>query len=59
VQSPWHGYTLGDWTETWETFARRAIAGDWETTGRETFERQRTGIAPETPTRERSAKMGE
>jgi 4-hydroxy-3-polyprenylbenzoate decarboxylase len=59
VQSPWHGYTLGDWTETWETFARRTIAGDWEATGRETLERQRTGVAPETPTKEGSAKMGE
>jgi UbiD family decarboxylase len=59
VQSPWHGYTLGDWTETWETFARRTIAGDWEVTGRETFARQRTGVAPETPTKEGSARMGE
>ena len=24
VQSPWHGYTLGDWTDRWETFARRS-----------------------------------
>ena len=59
VQSPWHGYSLGDWTEAWETFARRAVAGDWEVTGRETFARQRTGVAPETPTKEGSAKMGE
>jgi UbiD family decarboxylase len=59
VQSPWHGYTLGDWTETWETFARRTIAGDWEVTGRETFARQRTGVAPDTPTKEGSARMGE
>jgi 4-hydroxy-3-polyprenylbenzoate decarboxylase len=59
VQSPWHGYTLGDWTETWETFARRAIAGDWEATGRETLARQRTGLAPETSTKAGSAKMGE
>jgi UbiD family decarboxylase len=59
VQSPWHGYTLGDWTETWETFARRTIAGDWEATGRETLARQRTGLTPETSTKEGSAKMGE
>jgi UbiD family decarboxylase len=59
VQSPWHGYTLGDWTDTWETFASRTVAGDWEATGRETFQRQRTGVAPETPTKEGSAKMGE
>ena len=30
VQAPWHGYTLGDWNDTWETFARRTTAGDWE-----------------------------
>ena len=59
VQSPWHGYTLGDWTEAWETFARRTVAGDWEATGRETLARQRTGVAPETPIKEGSAKMAE
>jgi 4-hydroxy-3-polyprenylbenzoate decarboxylase len=59
VQSPWHGYTLGDWTETWETFARRATVGDWESTGRETLARQRTGVTPETSTKEGSAKMRE
>src|SRR5271169_6283486 len=59
VQSPWHGYTLGDWTEAWETFARRTTTGDWEETGRETLARQRTGVTPETPTKEGSAKMAE
>ncbi len=59
VQSPWHGYTLGDWTDTWETFARRATTGDWEESGRETLARQRTGVAPETSTKAGSAKMGE
>jgi UbiD family decarboxylase len=49
LRPPWHGYTLGEWTETWETFARRAIAGDWETTGEETARRQRGGVEPETP----------
>ena len=49
VRQPWHGYTLGDWTETWEMFARRAIAGDWEANGEETLRRQRDGLEPETP----------
>ena len=49
IRQPWHGYTLGDWTETWETFARRAIAGDWETNGEETLRRQHAGLEPETP----------
>ena len=46
--SPWHGYTLGDWTETWEQFAQRAVAGDWEQNGLETLARQRGGLEPET-----------
>src|SRR5262249_45665403 len=52
AQSPWHGCALGDWTDTWETFARRAAMGEWQTTGQETLVRQRTGVMPETPTRE-------
>ena len=51
VQAPWHGYTLDDWTDTWETYARRTTAGDWEETGKETLERQRRGLLPETPAR--------
>ena len=51
VTSPWHGYHLGDWTEMWETFAKRAAAGDWELTGFETLKRQRSGVMPETSTR--------
>jgi 4-hydroxy-3-polyprenylbenzoate decarboxylase len=51
VQAPWHGYALGDWTDTWETFARRTAAGEWEQTGRETLQRQRKGLMPETPVR--------
>jgi 4-hydroxy-3-polyprenylbenzoate decarboxylase len=51
-QPPWHGYTLGDWDDAWDTYARRAIAGDWEASGKETFGRRRGGLKPETPVRE-------
>jgi UbiD family decarboxylase len=52
VTSPWHGYHLGDWTDTWEKFAKRAAVGDWEISGQETLERQRGGdIMPETSVR--------
>jgi UbiD family decarboxylase len=51
AKSPWHGYTLGDWTNTWERFARRATAGDWEQNGIETLARQRGDVTPETPVR--------
>ncbi|HSQ03444.1 MAG TPA: UbiD family decarboxylase [Burkholderiales bacterium] len=51
VKSPWHGYTLGDWTNTWERYAQRATAGDWEQNGAETLARQRGDVSPETPVR--------
>jgi 4-hydroxy-3-polyprenylbenzoate decarboxylase len=47
--APWHGYTLGDWTDNWEQFAQRAAAGDWEQNGLATLARQRGGLNPETP----------
>jgi UbiD family decarboxylase len=50
AKGPWHGYTLGDWSETWERFARRAIVGEWEANGLETIQRRREDVAPETPT---------
>ncbi len=49
-QGPWHGYTLGDWTETWERFAQRAVVGEWEANGLETLQRRRADLSPETPT---------
>jgi 4-hydroxy-3-polyprenylbenzoate decarboxylase len=50
-QAPWHGYSLGDWDERFDVYARRAIDGQWEQSGEETFKRRRGGIIPETPTR--------
>jgi len=51
-QPPWHGYTLGDWSETWETYAQRAVTGGWEQSGAETFAQRRGGLTPETPVRD-------
>jgi 4-hydroxy-3-polyprenylbenzoate decarboxylase len=51
-QPPWHGYSLGDWAENWDTYARRAVGGEWERNGEETFARRRGGITPETPVRQ-------
>jgi UbiD family decarboxylase len=50
-QSPWHGYSLGDWDAAWDVYASRAVAGKWEETGKETFARRRAGLIPETPVR--------
>jgi len=51
-QPPWHGYTLGDWHETWETYAKRAVTGAWEQSGKETLAQKRGGLTPETPVRD-------
>ena len=48
-QSPWYGYSLGDWDAVWDTYAERAVHGQWEETGKETFARRRAGLTPETP----------
>jgi UbiD family decarboxylase len=48
-QSPWHGYSLGDWDAVWDMYADRAVNGKWEETGKETFAQRRGGLTPETP----------
>src|SRR5262245_7124845 len=49
---PWHGYSLGDWDAAWDEYASRAVAGQWEASGENTFARRRPGLTPETPVRE-------
>jgi UbiD family decarboxylase len=49
ARAPWHGYSLGDWDAVWDTFAERAVSGQWEQTGRESLARRRAGLTPETP----------
>ncbi len=49
---PWHGYSLGDWDERYDVYARRAVEGRWEESGQETMKRRRSGLIPETPVRE-------
>ena len=51
-QPPWHGYELGDWSEQWTDYAKRAVAGDWETNGSMTENNQKGGMKPETPVRD-------
>jgi 4-hydroxy-3-polyprenylbenzoate decarboxylase len=48
LHQPWHGYSLGDWDAAWDVYARRAVTGQWEETGKETFARRRGGLTPET-----------
>jgi UbiD family decarboxylase len=49
VHAPWHGYSLGDWDAVWDVYASRAVAGQWEVSGKETFAHRRGGLSPETP----------
>jgi UbiD family decarboxylase len=51
-QPPWHGYQLGDWSKLWDVYAQRAVRGEWELSGQETFSRRRGGLTPETPARD-------
>ena len=51
-ESPWHGYSLGDWSDDWEEAARRAAEGRYLENGRRTRQRQRPGLVPETSVRD-------
>jgi 4-hydroxy-3-polyprenylbenzoate decarboxylase len=48
-QSPWHGYSLGEWDAAWDRYAERAVHGRWDESGAETLARRRGGLTPETP----------
>jgi 4-hydroxy-3-polyprenylbenzoate decarboxylase len=51
-QPPWHGYSLGDWSDVWSNFADKAVSGDWRANGENTFSRRKGGMKPETPARD-------
>jgi 4-hydroxy-3-polyprenylbenzoate decarboxylase len=48
-ESPWYGYSLGEWTEEWERSAKQAARGDWIERDESYRQRRRAGIAPNTP----------
>ncbi len=50
-QAPWHGYSLGDWTDEWDAAAARAVDGGYLENGRRTDQQIRKGVRPETPVR--------
>jgi UbiD family decarboxylase len=47
-QSPWHGYSLGDWVSQWDDAAKRAVEGRWQENGRISEKQRRKGVKPET-----------
>ncbi|MBL24233.1 MAG: carboxylase [Rhodospirillaceae bacterium] len=50
-ESPWHGYTLGDWSEEWDEAAKRAADGHYLKNGEISKQRMKKDIRPETPIR--------
>jgi UbiD family decarboxylase len=47
-QSPWFGYSLGDWLPAWDEAAERAVNGLYLENGRISEQQKRTGLKPET-----------
>ncbi len=50
-QSPWWGYSLGDWGPEWDEAAARAAKGDYLENGRISKGRAKKGVKPETKVR--------
>jgi hypothetical protein len=50
-ETPWFGYSLGDWDETSDANAQTAAHGHAMDRGETYRQRRRKGIAPNTPTR--------
>jgi 3-polyprenyl-4-hydroxybenzoate decarboxylase len=51
-ETPWHGYSLGDWHDAWEQAAQRAANGHYLENGKLTLQRQQRGLTPETSVRD-------
>ena len=57
-QSPWYGYSLGDWLPYWDEAAKRAVEGKYLENGRITEGQRRKGVKPETKFRPDAATPG-
>jgi 4-hydroxy-3-polyprenylbenzoate decarboxylase len=47
-QSPWHGYSLGDWLPQWDEAAKRAVEGRYLENGEISEKQRKKGVKPET-----------
>ncbi len=47
-QSPWFGYSLGDWLPEWDAAAQRAVEGRYLENGRISAQQRQKGLKPET-----------
>ena len=43
---PWHGYSLGDWSDEWDALALRAAQGGWCENGERSGQRRRSDVDP-------------
>ena len=51
-ETPWHGYSLGDWTDDWEKAAERAAMGKYKENGFISKTLRRNDVKPNTSIRE-------
>ncbi|MBT3549657.1 MAG: UbiD family decarboxylase [Rhodospirillaceae bacterium] len=51
-ETPWHGYSLGDWSDEWDALAARATDGDYLSNGERSKQMRAKGIKPNTPVRD-------
>jgi UbiD family decarboxylase len=49
-EAPWHGYSLGEWKDEWDDWAKRAADSRWMDRGGSYQQRKRSDVAPNTPT---------
>jgi UbiD family decarboxylase len=47
-QSPWFGYSLGDWLPQWDEAAQRAVEGRYLENGKISEKQKKKGVKPET-----------
>jgi 4-hydroxy-3-polyprenylbenzoate decarboxylase len=57
-ESPWYGYSMGDWTDAWDAAAERAAAGKWFDNGQLSAARRRTDVEPNAPVRDAPPQRG-
>ncbi len=48
-EPPWHGYSLGEWTEEWDMMAKRATDGDYLRNGDRSWQLREKVDEPQTP----------
>ena len=55
-ESPWHGYSLGDWTEEWDAAAMKATRSEWMERSERFRQRRRSDVEPNSPVRDQEDK---